>query len=403
MRAKSTTQSSWWFAIVKGIVLGFFLVAVFLAGFFFREGLTVVSPGLALADPPEEYTILAEVHALLDAHYLRELPDQTTLEYAAIRGMLGTLNDPYTFFVDPPVARSESDVLAGQYGGIGVLVQHAADGNFELYPFTDSPAAQAGIEDGDILLAIDEWVIEPAARIDVIDQAMRGEVGNGNGVTLRLRQRSTGEEAVIAVEFAVIAVPSVVWRPLVQNPRIGYVQVLRFTSRTPDELRTALQELQELELDGWIVDVRNNSGGLLQEAIQVADEFLDGGIIVYEQTRTEEKDYEASSGGLGITLPMVVLVNHGTASAAELVAGALQDQERATVIGQSTYGKGSVQLIFPLTDGSSMHVTSAEWFTPNRIALERNGLEPDVSMIPAEDGRDVELDEAIRVLQQQFG
>lgn len=400
MRATPPHQNGWRLAVVRGVLLGLVLIVVFLAGFYFREALAVISPGLALADPPEKYMILSEVHALLDAHYLRDLPDPAVLEYAAIRGMLGALNDPYTFFIDPPVARSESDVLAGQYGGIGVMVQHAADGNFELYPFVDSPAAQAGIEDGDVLLAIDDWVIEATARIDEIDQAMRGEVGNG--VTLHIRRRSTGEAVEIAVEFAVIAVPSVVWRPLVQEPRIGYIQVLRFTSRTPDELRMALQELQALDLDGWIVDVRNNSGGLLQEAIEVADEFLDDGIIVYEQTRTEENDYTATAGGLGIDLPMVVLVNHGTASAAELVAGALQDQSRATVIGQATYGKGTVQLIFPLSDGSSMHVTSAEWFTPNRTPLESNGLQPDVSMIPAEDGRDVELDEAIRVLRQQF-
>ena len=278
----------------------------------------------------------------------------------------------------------------------------ASDGNFVLYPFPGGPAAQAGIADGDILLAVNDWVVEITERIDVVDQAMRGEVRDGNGVTLRVLKRATGEEREYTIAFAVIEVPSVVWRTLVEEPRIGYIQVLRFTSRTPQELRAALQGLLERGLDGWILDVRNNSGGLLQEAIEVADEFLDGGVIVYERTRDEEREHDAEAGGLGTVLPMVALVNQGTASAAELVAGALRDQGRAFVIGQRTYGKGSVQLIFPLSDGSSIHVTSAEWFTPNHTPLERNGLEPDISMIPAEDGRDVELGEAIRYLRQQF-
>ncbi len=402
MWPKSSRKNLLWWPIGKGMLVGLVLLVFFLAGFFFREGLTVLSPSLASADPPGDYALLSEVHQLLAAHYLRPLPDQQTLEYAAIRGMLGALNDPYTFFVDPPVARSESDVLAGQYGGIGVQVQHAPDGNFVLYPFPGGPAAQAGIADGDILLAVNDWVVEITERIDVVDQAMRGEVRDGNGVTLRVLKRATGEEREYTIAFAVIEVPSVVWRTLVEEPRIGYIQVLRFTSRTPQELRAALQGLLERDLDGWILDVRNNSGGLLQEAIEVADEFLDGGVIVYEQTRDEEREHDAEAGGLGTVLPMVALVNHGTASAAELVAGALRDQGRAFVIGQRTYGKGSVQLIFPLSDGSSIHVTSAEWFTPNHTPLERNGLEPDISMIPAEDGRDVELGEAIRYLRQQF-
>ena len=402
MPPKITSGRVLWLSAAKGVVIGAALVATFLVGFFVRDGLVPVVPGPVLADPPERYPLLAEVQRLLETHYLRELPGQDELEYAAIRGMIGALNDPYTFFVDPPVAQSESDVLAGQYGGIGVQVQHAADGHFVLYPFPDGPAAQAGIEDGDILLAIDDWAVEPTARIDVVDQALRGEVGNDNGVALRVMKRDSGEERRYEIAFAVIEVPSVVWRRLVEDPRIGYVQILRFTSRTPEELRVALRELNALEVAAWILDVRNNAGGLLQEAIQVADEFLDEGVIVYEQTRENERTYNAEAGGAATELPLAILVNRGTASAAELVAGALQDNERGVVIGQSTYGKGSVQLIFPLSDGSSVHITSAEWFTPNRTQLERNGLAPDIPMIPAEDGRDVELGEAIYRLRQQL-
>ena len=400
MQPKSDSQNMLWIPVLKGIFLGLLFLAVFMAGFFFRDGIAVFSPGLALADPPSDYGILTEVNSLLNDHYLRELPEQQTLEYAAIRGMLTSLNDPYTFFVEPPVAQSESDVLAGQYGGIGVQVQHAADGTYVLYPFPESPAAEAGIEDGDTLLAIGDWAIDTTAQIDAIDQAMRGEVGSS--VQLLVQKRSSSEPATYEIDFAVIAVPSVVWRPLIEEPRIGYIQIMRFTSRTPEELQTALQDLLAANVSGWVLDMRNNAGGLLQEAIEVGNEFLDTGVIVYEKSRENEKSYTAEADGLGVELPLIILVNHGTASAAELVAGALQDNDRGTVIGQTTYGKGSVQLIFPLPDGSSIHVTSAEWLTPNRTQLEFNGLIPDISMIPAEDGRDVELDEAIRQLQQTF-
>ena len=402
MQPKSNARIGMWVAILKGVLLGVGLLVVFLAGFFVRDVLAPVSPSLVMADPSTTYPLLSEVQGLLETHYLRDLPAQNELEYSAIRGLVSSLNDPYTLFVDPPVARSESDVLAGQYGGIGVQVLHAASGSFELYPFADGPAAQAGIEDGDILLAIDDWVLEPNARLDVIDQAMRGEVGDGNGVTLQVLKRSTQEQITYDIAYAVIEVPSVIWRQLVEDERLGYLQILRFTSRTPDELQAALEGLDALHLDGWVLDMRNNAGGLLQESIEVADDFLDQGVILYEDSRSGESQFDATPGGLGLDVPLIVLVNHGTASAAELVAGALRDDGRAILIGQRTYGKGSVQLIFPLSDGSSLHVTTAEWFTPNRTPLERNGLEPDISMIPAEDGRDVELEEAIRQLHQQI-
>ncbi len=397
MHSKRSNNPLWVHA-VKGILIGTVLFIAFTAGFFFRDGMT----NLVLADPPVDYSLLQEVQRLLNTHYLRDLPDSTVLEYGAIRGMMGTLEDPYTFFVDPPVAQSESDVLAGQYGGIGVQVQHAADGRFVLYPLPGGPANQAGIEDGDVLLSVNDWTIEPSARVDVIDQAMRGEVDGDNGVTLRVLKRSNLEERMYSVPFAVITVPSVVWRTLVEDSRIGYVQILRFTARTPEELRTGVEALVALDIKGWILDMRGNAGGLLQEAIETADELLSEGVILYEQRRDEEKAYTSDSEGVAVNLPLVVLVNHGTASAAELVAGALQDNDRGIVIGQNTYGKGSVQLIFPLSDGSSVHITSAEWYTPNRTPLDRNGLTPDITMIPAEDGRDVELDEAARYLQQQF-
>ncbi len=393
----------WVLPILKGVAIGITLLGAFVAGFFFRGSLLpAASGGLALADPPERYALLQEVQGLLERYYLRELPEQRTLEYAAIRGALSALNDPYTLFNDPPVTRNESDALAGQYGGIGVDVQYAADGSYVLYPYPGSPALAAGVEEGDTLLAINGQPVAPGTRLDEIVRALRGEVKEGNGVDIRVRKRETGAEVTYTIPFAVITVPSVIWRTLIEDSRIGYVQIKSFTSRTPEELRQAFDELLALQVKALVLDLRNNAGGLLKEAIDTADEILSDGVIVIEKTREAERTYTANEGGLDAALPMIVLVNQGTASAAELVAGALQDNDRAMVIGQRTFGKGSVQLIFPLSDGSSVHITSAEWLTPDRTPLNRQGLEPDISMIPAEDGRDVELDEAVRQLQPRI-
>jgi carboxyl-terminal processing protease len=218
-----------------------------------------------------------------------------------------------------------------------------------------------------------------------------------------VRESDSEETSDYFIEFAVVTVPSVVWRVLQEEPTFGYIQIIRFTSRTPDELRSAISDLRSHGVVALVLDLRKNSGGLLQESVQVASEFLDGGVVFYERTRDGETATNALEGGAALDLPLVVLVDSGTASAAELVAGAIRDRGRGILIGQQTYGKGSVQLIFPLSDDSSIHITSAEWFTPAHTALDGTGLEPDISMIPAEDGRDVELGEAVRYLHQTIG
>ncbi len=385
-------------AVTRGLLTGVVLSAAFLTGFVLRGRV----PATAQEEAPDaHFPLLSQVQSLLMNNYLRELPPARDMEYAAIRGYLSGLNDPYTFFVDPPVAQSESEALAGQYGGIGVQVKHNEQGQFVLYPFRDGPAAVAGIVDGDVLVAVNGEPVPAGERPDVVDRLLRGEVGEGRGVTVTVRQPDTEETREYFIEFAVVQVPSVVWRMLAEDPTLGYVQVTSFTARTPEELRTALADLKAQGAQGLILDLRDNYGGLLKESVDVASEFLDGGVVFYERNRDGETETLASSGGAALDQPLVVLVNQGTASAAELVAGAIKDRGRGLLVGQRTYGKGSVQLIFRLADDSSLHVTSAEWFTPAHTPLANNGLEPDIAMIPAEDGRDVELGEAVRQLQAQ--
>ncbi len=189
------------------------------------------------------------------------------------------------------------------------------------------------------------------------------------------------------------------WRVLQEEPTFGYIQILRFTNRTPEETRTAVKDLTDKHVKALVLDMRNNPGGLLQEAVDVSGVFLDGGVVVYERSRTSEDTLIAPKSDVSTELPMAVLINKDTASAAELVAGALHDRKRATVIGQQSYGKGTVQLLFPLFDQSSLHVTTAEWLSPNRIPINGKGITPDIPMIPDANGSDVELGEAIHFLR----
>ncbi len=389
-------------SIALGALMGVMLAVVFAAGFVMRDIIQI--PDLAATDATNEYPLLDEVNTYLERYYLRPLPDDTTKQYAAIKGMLESLEDRNTFFIEPPVAQSESDALAGTYGGIGVQLQRSEMGDYLLYPFEDSPAKAAGIMDGDILVAVNGTPIEITSQQDAIDQLLRGEVKDNNGVEITVRRilGDTNEEFTEFIPFGVINVPSVIWRVLTEDQRIGYVLILRFTNRTPDELEIALSDLRAQGIQGLILDLRNNGGGLLQESVEVASKFLEGGVVLYEQRRDSEKEYPVVGEPLMPDVPMVVLVNQWTASAAELVAGALLDRERGILIGQQTYGKGTIQQIFELGDRSSIHVTSAEWFTPNRNKIDGVGLSPTIAMIPDPNGRDVEIGEAIRYLQQTF-
>jgi len=404
MQQNKQTQRKVVQSVLLGVGWGIVMAVTFMAGFVARDmfGTTTLASPFAT---DENYPLLDEVQVIVDRNYLNEQPTYEQRQYAAIRGMLTALDDRYTFFIDPPVAQSESDVLAGTYGGVGVQIQRSETGDLVMYPFEDSPAAEAGIREGDILVGIDEELIDFRTRQDVIDQMLRGEVRRNNGVELRfLRGGDPSQEERVFVRFGVINVPSVVWRVINEEgaPSVGLVQVLRFTTRTPDEVGDALDELMEDEAQGLVLDLRGNSGGLLKESVDVASHFLDGGVVVYERDPQGERALNANNGVSVGGVPLVVLVDGNTASAAELVAGAIRDRERGILIGQQTFGKGTVQQIFRLSDESSLHVTSAEWLTPARNQIAGVGLEPDIAMIPDENGRDIELGEALRYISQQI-
>jgi len=380
-------------SLAAGILAGVVIAVIFTAGFFVRD---IVPLPAAIQPANQEFPLLAEVITLIERNYLRSRPDDQTAQYSAIKGYLSGLGDPATYFIPPPETQVESDSLAGVYGGIGVRIQATTTGDYRIAPFPESPALAAGIQDGDLLTGINRVLIERGTPIAQIDVWLRGEVKEGSGVTLTIQRHSSERE--IFVPFDVIIVPSVLARVLDEDSRIGYVQISDFTNRTPTELREAADRLRDQGIEAVVLDLRNNGGGLLQEALSVAGEFVDGETLLIERRRDGETTYNDVEGGVFVDLPLIVLINGGTASASEVVAGAISDYDRGILLGQTSYGKGTIQQIIQLSDKSSVHITFAEWLTPQRRAIDGVGLVPSITMIPASDGADVELSEAIRQL-----
>jgi carboxyl-terminal processing protease len=356
------------------------------------------------SEEAEQFGIYWEVWHIVQDKFYGNVPHDSTPAYAAIRGALSTLQDPYTLFVEPQPRAIEKAELQGQFGGIGALVSRGQAGEVILDPMVDSPAEQAGVKKGDVVLKVDNTPITSTMTTDAVLVLIRGEVGTK--VTLTLQRTAAAEPIVVTITRATIETPSVEWRILEQDPTIGYIHIRLFTERTPRELERALQDLKGAGATRLVLDMRDNPGGLLDAAVSVASQFLRDGVVLYEDRKDEaEKSYVVTKGGGALDQPLVVLVNRATASASEIVAGALQDRQRGPLIGERTYGKGSVQLVYDLSDKSSLHVTVARWFTPNRQRIDGQGLTPDIEL-PLTDadrqaGADPQLERAIAYLQEK--
>ena len=384
------------FRRVAGILfIGLLIEAAFVAGLLLAPSLLPVSPLKLGSNPTGLY---GEAWEAAERSFYGEVPSDTVRTYGAIRGMLQTYNDPYTAFFEPPATQQQSQQLAGKFGGIGSTVRRESDGRIVLSPYPDRPAAQAGVQEGDVLVKVDEHAITPDMNFDAISQLLRGEVGTQ--VTIGI-QRQT-ESLTFTITRAEIAMPSVTWRVLSEAPSIGYVAISIFAQPTRDELVRAIDDVRSKGATRLILDLRDNGGGLLDSAVDVASQFVDGLVVIEARRTGGDRDFKASATGAARDWPLIVLVNGSSASASEIVAGAIQDRQRGKLVGDQTYGKGSVQNVVPLSDGSSLHVTVAQWLTPNRRQITGKGLTPDVVVgRTPEDvvaGRDPQLAKAIEEL-----
>ncbi|NOX64193.1 MAG: S41 family peptidase [Chloroflexi bacterium] len=320
-----------------------------------------------------EMGLLAEAWAIIEKEFMGPLPSPTERTYGAIRGSIETLGDPYTYFVEPEPAVREQEQLQGHFGGIGARLELQEDGRIYLFPLIERPAARAGVQKDDILIAIDGQPLPQPADLDDATNRLRGEVGS----VVRITVLRDGKELEFEIRREQIELPSVQWRRLQNAPEAGYIRIERFSALTDKELTEALAELSDVRY--LALDLRGNPGGLLDAAVAVSGHFLDGGHILTERHADgSEKVYTASDGGDALEVKLAVLVDGGTASAAEIVAGALQDRERAILVGQQTYGKGSIQRIHRLSDNSALHVTFARWYTPKGHQIDEQGLTPDI-------------------------
>lgn len=337
--------------------------------------------------PPasEELNLLKEAQRLLARYYISDLPDQLTLERGMIHGMVGKLGDPYTIYLEPAEHELQTDDLTGEYAGIGAYLSQGEDRRIHLIPFEDGPAAKAGVLEGDILIAVDYEFIEQDASLESIQAMVRGPVGTT--VTLILAPRSPADDSLIFdVVRETFAIPSVTGYTLPDQPDIGVILITLFSEKTPEEVERTYQNLIDRGAEYFVLDLRGNVGGLLDSAINVARFFLPDGMVLIEERRSgTEEHYIVKSPGVASDMPLAVLVNENTASAAEVLAAALQENERAPVIGTRTYGKGSIQLVLELNDGSSLHVTSSRWQTPKGNMIDGHGLQPDLP-VSVDDG-----------------
>ena len=375
----------------------------FIAGYFFND----YQASRVVNDPhsnigSEEFAVFWEAWGWIERSFIGEIPDSQQVAYGAIRGAMATLNDPYTVFVEPVARQEERESLQGNFGGIGATVSRLETGEVVLDPLPNNPAAKAGILSGDILIAVDGNEIPAEMTVEEIANIIRGE--KGTEVTLTVIHPDTTEPVDITIVRDDILIPSVAYRLLEEDPTIGYIWLTRFSGESNGEIEAAMTDLQTQGATQLILDLRGNGGGLLDAAIAIADQFLADGPIMHQESAIEgTKTYTATAGTVAGDMSVVILINGGTASASEILAGALQDRGRATLVGQQSFGKGSVQLVYDLSDGSSVHVTSARWFTPDRNAIDQQGLTPDIVVEPTpeaiENNRDETLARAILYLQ----
>jgi len=343
------------------------------------------------AEEAAGFSVFWEAWHLVEDHFFGDVPDTQHLAWGAIQGALTTLNDSHTVFLEPQPRQREKEQLSGRFGGIGAYVSQTEDGRIVLDPMPGLPAEQAGVQKGDAVIKVDDTEMTPETTVEDVVNLVRGKVGTV--VCLTLRREGQAEPIIVEIERQEIPAPSVDWRMLEETHNVGYIHIMQFTDRTPDELEDALDELREQGMAQLVLDLRGNGGGILDAAVNVSSEFLRDGVVLYQVSRGEsQKPEPIKKGGKFTAGPMVVLVDGGTASASEIVAGALQDQGRAILVGQKTYGKGSVQSLFDLSDGSSIHITSAQWLTPNRHLISGQGLTPDLVVDITEEDRNQQRD-----------
>lgn len=329
--------------------------------------------------PLKELRTFTDVFEHIRDNYVNEVDDKTLLENA-IKGMLSGL-DPHSAYLDRENFDELKSQTTGEFGGLGLEV--GMDDGFVrvITPIDDTPAKKAGIETGDIIVKLDDKPMKGMSLNQAVAM-MRGP--RGSKITLTIVREGVNKPFDVTVTRDVIKVVSVRSRML--EPGYGYLRIAQFQTETGDETVKAIKQMEHKgPLKGLVLDLRNNPGGVLQSSVQVADALLDGGMVVYTKGRIKDADvqYHAAKGDITHGIPVVALINGGSASAAEIVAGALQDHRRAVIMGTTSFGKGSVQTVMPIAPDKAIKLTTALYFTPSGRSIQAQGIKPDIVVEPA--------------------
>ncbi len=361
-----------------------------------------VSPQEQSSTPQNLQTLFKpfwEAWDIIHQQYVDQPVDDTKLMEGAIRGMMESLGDPHSTYMDPQTYKDANAQLAGSYEGIGATVDTTGTFLTIISTFPKSPAEKVGLESGDEIIAVDHQDVT-GINPELVRQKVIGPAGST--VHLTVARKGSTAPLQFDVTRAKITMPSATGKMLPNG--IAYVQITTFGENTTKELVTTLQTLMPQNPKGLILDLRDNGGGYLQTAVEVVSQFQDHGAVLFEQYGNgTKKEYDVIPGGMATKIPMVILINEGTASASEITAGALQDYGRAKLVGVVSYGKGTVQNWVPISnDQGAVRITIARWLTPKDRQIDKKGLTPDVYVLRTaadrQAGRDPQLDAAVQTL-----
>lgn len=387
----------------KQAIAGALLVALVagLAGFVVgHRGLLPVPGGRAA--PPAEWQQLELVRSYIKSHFVEPVPDARLIE-GALRGLVESTGDAYSVYLNRNRYTQFLESLNDSFSGIGVQVEYRDNFVTVVSPLKDTPGARAGLRRGDRVVAVDGRNVTHL-HLDEVVSLIRGPAGTQVRLTIEREQRKFD----VNLTRAHIPLPQIDWRMLETQPKIGYVQLYQFNTGLGERLQEAIAALRSQGMQGLILDLRGNPGGLLSEAVNVASVFLPPGPVVHVVDRKGVRQ-TYNSQGTGFDLPLVVLVDGDSASAAEIVAGALKDREQAILVGTRTFGKASVQNMFELPDGSGLKLTIARYLTADGQSIHETGIAPDVVVevdpelaLPLNDLRHPQLKQAVEIIRQRL-
>ncbi len=383
----------------KSWVIGPMMVVAILCGVLIGKGWERTGHA---TETYEELKTFSEVLNQVQRHYVDETKTKELVQ-GAIRGMLSTL-DPHSAYMTPEMYKEMQVETKGEFGGVGIQIGVKENRLAVIAPIEGTPAQRAGIKAGDFIVKVNDETTKDLTLMDAV-QKMRGP--KGTKVNLTIQRDGTPDPLLFTLMRDTIKIESVKSK-IIDN--LGYVRLTQFQEATGRDLAKAIKQFREQKVQGAILDLRNNPGGLLTAAVDVSEQFLPNGkLVVFTKNREGKKDeWLAKSKDQMDELPMIILVNEGSASASEIVAGALQDWGRAVIVGTTSFGKGSVQTILPLGDGSGLRLTTAKYYTPKGRSIQSTGITPDIvvklpAASPAKDGKPVEKEAETKALKPAQG